>query len=55
LELPSWLVGADNFVWLDENGNGVQDASEPGVEGVSVTLFTETGTVSMPCLIRKIK
>lgn len=38
-------VGAGNFVWLDQNGNGVQDAGEPGVEGVSVTLFTVDGTV----------
>ncbi len=38
-------VGAGNFVWLDENGNGVQDTGEPGVEGVSVTLFAQDGTV----------
>ncbi len=38
-------VGAGNFVWLDENGNGIQDAGELGVGGVSVTLFAQDGTV----------
>jgi SdrD B-like domain/Domain of unknown function DUF11 len=32
-----------DFVWLDANGNGVQDASEPGIVDVLVTL-TETTT-----------
>ena len=27
-----------NFVWNDLNGNGIQDASEPGLDGVKVTL-----------------
>jgi hypothetical protein len=30
-----------DFVWTDTNGNGVQDAGEPGIGGVTVTL---TGT-----------
>ena len=30
-----------NFVWNDLNGNGIQDAGEPGIPSVSVTL---TGT-----------
>ncbi|MCW5874937.1 MAG: DUF3048 C-terminal domain-containing protein [Anaerolineales bacterium] len=38
-------VGAGNLVWLDENGNGIQDAGEPGVEGVRVTLYSETDEV----------
>ncbi|MEX1248968.1 MAG: SdrD B-like domain-containing protein [Anaerolineales bacterium] len=37
--LMSACVGAGNFVWLDENGNGIQDAGEPGVPEVAVTLF----------------
>lgn len=37
--LLTGCVGAGNFVWLDENGNGIQDAGEPGVEGVAVTLY----------------
>ncbi len=28
-----------NFVWMDDDGDGVQDAGEPGVTGVTVTLF----------------
>jgi fimbrial isopeptide formation D2 family protein/uncharacterized repeat protein (TIGR01451 family) len=30
-----------NFVWLDNNGNGIFDSGEPGIEGVRVVL---TGT-----------
>ncbi len=28
-----------NFVWLDSNGDGLQDSGEPGVSNVTVTLF----------------
>lgn len=27
-----------DFVWHDENGNGIQDAAEPGIQGVEVIL-----------------
>lgn len=30
-------------IWLDANSNGVQDASEAGVAGVTVTLYDNTG------------
>lgn len=34
-----------DFVWLDLNGNGIQDDGEPGINGVKVTLSgTATGT-----------
>ncbi len=33
-----------NYVWLDENRNGSQDANENGVGGVTVTLFDVNGT-----------
>jgi hypothetical protein len=33
-----------DFVWEDVNGNGIQDAGEPGVEGVTVHLLTN-GTI----------
>jgi hypothetical protein len=33
-----------NFVWNDLNGNGIQDAGEPGIEGVNVRLIGATGT-----------
>jgi SdrD B-like domain/Secretion system C-terminal sorting domain len=31
-------------VWNDVNGNGVQDAGEPGIAGVTVTLYAGDGT-----------
>ena len=30
-------------IWSDENGNGVQDAGETGIDGVTVTLFDSAG------------
>jgi protocatechuate 3,4-dioxygenase beta subunit len=32
-----------NFVWEDQNANGLQDAGEPGIAGVVVTLFNTAG------------
>jgi hypothetical protein len=32
-------------VWMDSNGDGVQDPDEKGVEGVTVTLLDENGAV----------
>ncbi len=32
-------------VWLDANGNGVQDAGEPGINGVTVQLLNSSNTV----------
>ena len=37
-------VTIGNFVWNDLNGNGVQDAGEPGIAGVTVTLTGMTGS-----------
>ena len=34
-----------DYVWNDENSNGIQDASEEGVEGVLVTLYDADGNV----------
>jgi protocatechuate 3,4-dioxygenase beta subunit len=34
-----------NFVWNDTNGNGVQDAGEPGIAGVTVNLLNAAGTI----------
>jgi hypothetical protein len=36
-------VTVGDFVWNDTNGNGVQDAGEPGIKGVTVTLTGTTG------------
>lgn len=33
-----------DFVWNDLNNNGIQDAGEPGVAGVTVTLYAADGT-----------
>jgi|GEM_PF-3114746 len=36
-------VCVGDFVWVDENGNGVQDAGEPGIAGVTLTLTDAAG------------
>jgi hypothetical protein len=36
-----------DFVWHDLNGNGVQDAGEPGINGVQVTLVFPDGTTAV--------
>lgn len=36
-----------DFVWRDNNKNGTQDDGEPGIEGVTVKLYTETGTTPL--------
>ncbi len=49
-ELPAASIG--NYVWVDENGDGYQDAGEPGLGNVAVeltdfagnTITTTTGT-----------
>lgn len=35
-----------DFVWNDLNGNGIQDAGEPGINGVTVTLTFPDGTTT---------
>ena len=37
------LASLGDYVWFDENRNGVQDSGEPGIEGVAVTLFDSAG------------
>jgi len=37
-------VSVGDFVWLDTNGDGIQDAGEPGLAGATVTLYDATGT-----------
>jgi protocatechuate 3,4-dioxygenase beta subunit len=36
-------VTVGNFVWVDTNGNGVQDSGEPGIPGVGLTLIGTNG------------
>jgi hypothetical protein len=38
----SALASVGNFVWFDSNKNGIQDAGEPGIGGVTVTLFSSS-------------
>ena len=40
---PVAKVGAR--VWNDQNDNGIQDSSEPGFAGVTVNLYTSSGTL----------
>jgi hypothetical protein len=37
-------VEIGNRVWMDNNSNGIQDAGESGISGVSVGLFDASGT-----------
>ncbi|MEY3419939.1 MAG: hypothetical protein RIR48_219, partial [Bacteroidota bacterium] len=34
-----------DFVWEDVNNNGLQDANEPGISGISISLINEAGVV----------
>lgn len=40
---PAGQIG--DFVWFDSNNNGIQDAGEAGVPGVSVSLLNASGAV----------
>src|SRR5262245_58962487 len=35
-----------DFIWRDDNGNGIQNAGEPGIAGVTVKLIGPTGTLT---------
>jgi protocatechuate 3,4-dioxygenase beta subunit len=37
------MANLGDKVWRDDNQNGVQDAGEPGVAGITVSLFDNTG------------
>ncbi len=39
------LASIGDKVWRDDNQNGIQDAGEPGVAGITVTLFDNGGAV----------
>ncbi len=36
-------AGLGNYVWIDDNANGIQDANEHGIAGVTVTLYDVNG------------
>ncbi|WP_418907744.1 SdrD B-like domain-containing protein [Glutamicibacter endophyticus] len=42
-QAPVEVCSIGDYVWVDENSNGVQDADEVGVEGVTVTLLDADG------------
>jgi len=37
-------INLGNFVWHDLNGNGIQDAGEPGIGGITVQLWNDART-----------
>src|SRR5262245_59652397 len=37
--VPKPTAGLGDYVWKDDNGNGIQDANEVGVNGVTVNLY----------------
>lgn len=43
LTLPS-LVPIGDLVWDDYNADGIQDAGEPGIPGITIGLYTQNGT-----------
>lgn len=36
-----------DFVWFDNDGDGIQDSGEPGISGVTVTLYNSAGTTAL--------
>jgi uncharacterized repeat protein (TIGR01451 family) len=45
IPIENILGSLGNYVWLDSNGNGIQDFSEDGIEGVTVLLYNELGVL----------
>ena len=40
---PTPKVSVGDYVWFDQNKNGIQDKGEPGIEGVTLTLVGPNG------------
>ena len=48
-DMGIWVPASlGDFVWEDRNHNGTQEASEPGIPGVQVTLHMVTGRMAHP-------
>lgn len=45
------IAGFGNYVWNDLDKDGIQDANEPGLSGVIVTLFAEDGVTPIGAAI----
>lgn len=43
---PTLTMG--DFVWYDINGNGLQDAGEPGIQGITVKLYADNNADNIP-------
>jgi hypothetical protein len=41
------VTALGDFVWFDTDGDGVQDAGEPGIPGVTVTIYNSAGTIAL--------
>jgi hypothetical protein len=41
---PTWVPAIGDRVWEDLDADGVQDSGEPGIGGVTVRLFDDSGT-----------
>ncbi|MCB9296615.1 MAG: hypothetical protein H6559_26400 [Lewinellaceae bacterium] len=37
-----------DFVWQDTDGDGIQDAGEPGIPGVTVNLYADNNQDGVP-------
>lgn len=44
LIIPETPIEIGNRVWVDANGDGIQNADEPGISGVVVDLYDDTNT-----------
>jgi protocatechuate 3,4-dioxygenase beta subunit len=42
---PVGTASLGNFVWYDLDGDGIQDANEPGMQGITVTLYDGAGNI----------
>lgn len=42
--ITSTRASLGNYVWMDDNGDGVQDSGEPGVAGVTVSLYYDANS-----------
>ncbi len=42
---PNPPIEIGNYVWEDTDGDGIQEAGEPGIPGVTVQLFSDSGTL----------
>jgi len=44
MQIPS-VVTLGDFVWNDQNANGIQDTGEPGLPAVTVSLYLQNGSL----------